>query len=274
MNTMRQVRWEDPCLEIGMQSIIGTRQSQQDFVYLASDEECTLAAVCDGMGGMEAGERASRKAVEILGSAFLSRDKSLPIPDFFLSQAEAMNQGVCSLLGEGGKRLRAGTTIAAAAIQSGRLYWLSIGDSRLYILRDGRMQQINRGHNYRLTLKESLKSGVISREQYEREEHSRQAEALISYLGINRLTLMDRNLVPFEMQKEDIVLLCSDGLYKSLTDSQIQALIEDNAFDPMIAADRLCAMALSRGGGIQDNTSVLILRYQPTEKGRANSCGA
>ena len=109
---------------------------------------------------------------------------------------------------------------------------------------------------------ESLKSGVISREQYEREERTSQAAAIISYLGIGRLTIMDINPVPFELQPKDIILLCSDGLYKSLTDSQIQALIEDNDIDLEIAANRLCAMALRRGRGSQDNTSVLLLEYQ------------
>lgn len=147
-----------------------------------------------------------------------------------------------------------------------QLYWLSVGDSRIYIIRDQEMSQVNREHNYRLTLQESLKSGLITREQYEEEEKKSQADALISYLGISRLNLMDINRAPLKMMDGDIVLLCSDGLFKTLNDSQIMALVRDNDIDMDIAADRLCQMALSRRRGGQDNTSVLLLQYHKNDQ--------
>ena len=67
------------------------------------------------------------------------------------------------------------------------------------------------------------------------------------------------------MMDGDIVLLCSDGLFKSLSDSQIKALVRDNDMDLDIAADRLCQMAFSRRRGGQDNTSVLLLQYRKLE---------
>ena len=127
------------------------------------------------------------------------------------------------------------------------------------------MSQVNREHNYRLTLQESLRSGLITQEQYEAEEKRGRADALISYLGISRLNLMDINRAPLEMMDGDMVLLCSDGLFKSLNDSQIKALVKDNDIDMDIAADRLCQMALSKRRGGQDNTSVLLLQYHKTE---------
>ena len=147
----------------------------------------------------------------------------------------------------------------------GKLYWLSIGDSRIYIIRGEEMSQVNREHNYRLTLQESLRSGRITQEQYEAEEKRGRADALISYLGISQLNLMDINRAPLEMMDGDMVLLCSDGLFKSLNDSQIKALVKDNDIDMDIAADRLCQMALSKRRGGQDNTSVLLLQYHKTE---------
>ena len=76
---------------------------------------------------------------------------------------------------------------------------------------------------------------------------------------------MDINRAPLEMMDGDMVLLCSDGLFKSLNDSQIKALVKDNDIDMDIAADRLCQMALSKRRGGQDNTSVLLLQYHKTE---------
>lgn len=263
MNIVQKVEQDNPDIKVGLNSIIGTRQYQQDYVYYYSGSREILAVICDGMGGLEGGEQASRIAAECLGNAFLSRNPQIPVPDFLCEQAAAMNRMVVNLKGRNGSPLHAGTTIVAVIIQEGRLYWLSIGDSKIYIIRNEEMSQVNREHNYRLTLSEALKNGAISQERYDAEEKTRQAEALISYLGIASLSLMDINRVPFEMQEKDVVLLCSDGLYKSLNDSQIKALVRDNDIDMNIAADRLCSMALRFGRGVQDNTSVLIIQYCP-----------
>lgn len=189
----------------------------------------------------------------------------MPVPEFLKEQAVIINDRVAALTGKNGAPLRAGTTMVAVVAEEDRLYWLSVGDSRIYIIRNEEMSQVNREHNYRLTLQESLKSGLITREQYEAEEKKGQADALISYLGISRLSLMDINRAPLEMMDGDIVLLCSDGLFKSLSDSQIKALVRDNDMDLDIAADRLCQMAFSRRRGGQDNTSVLLLQYRKLE---------
>lgn len=263
MNIVQNVKQDNPDLKVGMNSIIGTRQYQQDYVYYYSDSKETLAVICDGMGGLDGGEQASRIAAECLGNAFISRNPQISIPDFLCEQAGIMNGRVAGIPGKDGLPLRAGTTIVAVVVQEERLHWLSIGDSKIYIIRNEEMSQVNREHNYRLTLSEALKSGTISQERYDVEEKKRQAEALISYLGIGSLSLMDINRVPFEMREGDVILLCSDGLYKSLNDSQIKALVRDNDIDMNIAADRLCSMALRFGRGAQDNTSVLLIRYCP-----------
>lgn len=188
--------------------------------------------------------------------------KTRPYPDFFKSQAAILNETVLNLKGLGGKAFRAGTTMAAVVIRNAQLYWFSVGDSKIYIIRNEEMSQVNREHNYRLTLQQSLKSGRISERQYHAEEMKDQAEALISYLGISRLSLMDINAAPFELKAGDIVLLCSDGLYKSLNDSQIKALVRDNDIDMNIVSERLCSMALRCAKRGQDNTSVLAIQYR------------
>ncbi|HIZ80400.1 MAG TPA: protein phosphatase 2C domain-containing protein [Candidatus Lachnoclostridium stercorigallinarum] len=265
MNIVKDMRKNDPRWITGTGSIIGTREYQQDYVYCCSCENGLLGVVCDGMGGLDGGEIASSTAAEALGEAFAGRDVRMPVPEFLKEQAVIINDRVAALTGKNGAPLRAGTTMVAVVAEEDRLYWLSVGDSRIYIIRNEEMSQVNREHNYRLTLQESLKSGLITREQYEAEEKKGQADALISYLGISRLSLMDINRAPLEMMDGDIVLLCSDGLFKSLSDSQIKALVRDNDMDLDIAADRLCQMAFSRRRGGQDNTSVLLLQYRKLE---------
>lgn len=263
MNIVKRAIREHPSVKAGINSVIGTRQYQQDYVYYYSGEKGLLAVICDGMGGLEGGETASRLAACQIGEAFEQRDMALPLPEFFQKQASVMDEQVAGLKGKGGNPLHAGTTVVAVAIENGQLFWLTVGDSRIYIIRKDEMSQVNREHNYRLTLKESLKNGKITQEFYNIEEKKSQAEALISYLGMGHVSLMDINKIPFKLEPGDMVLLCSDGLYKSLSDSQIQALARDNDIDMNIAADRLCSMALRYGRGGQDNTSVLLLQYNP-----------
>ncbi len=266
MNVVKVIRKEIPQWSVGIASIIGTREYQQDYVYCCFCGNGLLGVVCDGMGGLDGGEIASSTAAEALGEAFSGEELRMPVPEFLKEQAGRINDQVAALTGKGGGPLRAGTTMVAVVAREEQLYWLSVGDSRIYIIRDQEMSQVNREHNYRLTLQESLKSGLITREQYEEEEKKSQADALISYLGISRLNLMDINRAPLKMMDGDIVLLCSDGLFKTLNDSQIMALVRDNDIDMDIAADRLCQMALSRRRGGQDNTSVLLLQYHKNDQ--------
>ena len=253
-------------LMIGGFTIIGARESQQDNAGGVVDSRRAFLTVCDGMGGMDDGGRASTMAVSMLEEAYAARPESQPIPVFFRSEILKINDRVSHLSGAGGRRLNTGTTVTAVVIDGGSLYWLSVGDSRIYLLRDNSLIQINREHNYRMRLQENLRQGMISEEEYLVEANSRKAEALISYVGIPVLQLMEINEQAFRLKKGDYVILCSDGLYKSLSDEQIKALVLDNDIDLNIAADRLCRMAHRYGGSVQDNTTLLIARYQPKDR--------
>ena len=90
---------------------------------------------------------------------------------------------------------------------------------------------------------------------------------LISFLGMDGLRVIDDKQQAISLLPGDIVLLCSDGVYKSLTDSQIHAMVRDNDIDMNIAADRLTAMALRYGVKGQDNTTVILLRYREEQEG-------
>lgn len=248
-------------IRIGCESIIGARESQQDSYRFESSPEGTIAVVCDGMGGMDDGGKASRTAVQDLCDAYLNKPKDQPIPDFFRSQAQNISRKICGFRNAMGKKMNSGTTMVAVVIENEKLWWLSVGDSRIYLTRGAEIRQVNREHNYRMMLKEQLSAGEITQSVYNAEEKTRKAEALISYLGIQELTLMEINSTPFTMYPGDRVLLCSDGVYRSLNDQQIHALAEDNDIDPTIAAKRICQMAQRYGGRGQDNTTMLILKY-------------
>ena len=263
MNIIEERMEENPWFEIGSSSILGTRSYQQDLGYFYTGRQEVLAVICDGMGGLEGGERASRTAAELMARDF---KKERPGPDkiaaFLRREAARMDQAVAALKSEQGKPLKAGTTLVAVYCRENKLTWISVGDSRIYLIRGQKILTVNREHNYRLMLKEQLAAGQITREFYEKEEKTPQAEALTSFVGMDGLRIVDVLGTPLELQRGDIVMLCSDGIYKSLNDSQVLAMVRDNDLDMDIAADRTTAMALRYGVRGQDNATVILLKYQ------------
>ena len=152
----------------------------------------------------------------------------------------------------------------AVIAENNRLYWASVGDSRIYILRGRDMIQVTRDHNYMLRLQQMVDNGQMTLQEA---QAKKQKEALISFLGIGNVTLMDINEQPFEMQFGDIVLLCSDGITKTLPDDQIRDIIKNDAVSMKEKAKILVEAAVRGNTHSQDNTSVAILQYVETEIG-------
>ncbi len=240
-------------------SILGTRKYQQDsYAYIETDQGC-LAMVCDGMGGLEGGERASALAIDTVFRDYL---KEMPLKNaahFLYREAVKADNRVYNLTDRNGKLLGAGTTMVGAYIQGNYITWVSVGDSKIYIIRNNAMHTVVREHNYRQMLNERLQNGTISPEKY-RSEVVR-GDALTSFIGIGDLKLIEINRKPFELIEGDVIVLCSDGLYKALKETQILAIIRDNYFDYKRAAKILTDTALRYSPKGQDNTTVVLIDY-------------
>lgn len=246
-------------MHIGISSIIGTKKVQQDAVFGDINTKRTVAVVCDGMGDLHGGEMAGKAVVNMFSDDTSAKVNIPDIPKFLKEEAEKMDQAVCEIKKQDEKLMNAGTTIAAAIIEENNLYWLSVGDSRIYIIRGEEIVAATIDHTYRLRMDEDLKQGKITNEEYKALE--RQAGTLISYLGLGKVPMMDISQVPFKLEEDDIILLCSDGLYKCLPDEDIRELIYYEEPDMPRAARRLTDVVMKRAEEIQDNTSVVILQY-------------
>ncbi|MCD7746708.1 MAG: serine/threonine-protein phosphatase [Lachnospiraceae bacterium] len=248
-----------PTVKTGFSSVLGTRKVQQDSVLCSKQEERVLAVVCDGMGGLEGGEVASQEAVKLLETDFLEMEASEDIPTFLREEALRVDECIWNLRREDGNFLDAGTTIVTTLIRDNQLWWMSVGDSRIYQIRKDSIRALTREHNYKLTLDILLSQGRISREDYERSQGK--AEALISYLGIGDLRLIDGNKEPICMEKGDKYLLCSDGLYKKLDEATIMDILLRAPDEPNRAAQILTSFVTEHCTGSQDNTSVALVTY-------------
>lgn len=255
--TTMELELQEPEVRYGSSTIIGKRMQQQDRLICESYGEGILAAVCDGMGGLADGDKASQAFVDLL-----QKDKialaAAPDPAAFLKEeALAADQLISRMKKENSKG--SGTTIVSAVIQKNALYWISVGDSRIYFYRKGKLLQVTRDHNYKLSLDILKKRGSISKDLYQ-SEMEENGEALISYIGMGNLSLIDGSTRPVPLQAGDRIMLCSDGLYKSISKEEILAILQKyrNAQE---TADALTAWALQKKKPNQDNASVIVLNF-------------
>ena len=247
-------------IQAGSCSIIGDRITQQDAMKYMYSRDAFFAIVCDGMGGMSGGELASACAVRCMFERFQESEPSEEnYSRWMLESFAEADRRVYSIADQNGNLLGAGSTIVSAIVRDNRFYWGSVGDSRIFYLGRQGIQTLNRDHNYHLRINEMIANNEMTEEQAAAERA--QGEALISFLGAGGLSMADASEHPLILQPDDTVILCSDGLYKSLNGQQIQAITEESGGNMEIAARRLCETAYRLAPAKQDNTTVIAFRY-------------
>ena len=240
---------------------IGRRDQQEDSfafnnIFDRKNETSNglLAVLADGMGGLDRGKEASQKAVDSFLNAY-EMNQLQSIRQRLEQAAAVANSAVFDLAFKDGKDYELGTTLVAVVIYKGKLYWLSVGDSRAYLYRDGSLTQLTTDHVYANVLEDEVKKGLIS--IFEAEEHP-QRDHLTSYLGLSQLMEIDQNIKPITLSPGDRIMLCSDGLYNSLEDEEMAFLLSSNTEDP---ASELVRKALDKDNPYQDNVTVVVLTY-------------
>lgn len=249
-------------------SVRGDRKYQQDAYYYRYLHDGICAAVCDGMGGIAGGERASEAAVTVFRDSVRQMSEAdIPeadiaetgIPEAYKAVAVQMDEAVCALKDENGAPLGGGSTVAAVHITGNKLFWMSVGDSRIYLIRDREIISLARPHIYGRVLDEALQKGEIDEVEYEKK--SKKREALTSYLGMGGVRIFEYNKAPFMLCKGDVVLVCSDGLYKALSDRQIEETVERWKGDFLELSDALTEEAEGYGRRPLDNCTVIAIKY-------------
>ena len=246
-------------IEVSVQSDIGClRQNNEDsFGYWEPEDDKQflrkgrLAVVADGMGGYEGGQEASRLAVETLMAVY--RDFGGDDPQAALIEGlQAAHEQIRQYSFAHPELRGMGTTCTAAAIVQDALYYVHVGDTRLYLIRDGHITRVTRDHSYVGRL---VESGMISSE--EAETHP-QRNILTAALGTNPDLIMDSPGQPKPLRPEDVLLICSDGLWGQVRDSEILDAVENKSAEQ--TGRKLIELARERGG--PDNITVEVLRLR------------
>lgn len=243
--------------EIASYASIGTRKNQQDSMCFDFVESCTVCVVCDGMGGLSGGERASALAAHGMARYLLEHAQAGDIPTEMGRAALKLNEEIKNLRDSSNRKIEAGTTLTAVLIRTGELFWCGIGDSHIYLYRDGKIEQLNIDHNFGVQLDQMALEGSITQDEA---LHHPQRAALTSYLGIQELTLISGNRTPLPLRKGDVLIQCTDGLYRCLPDDVMCRILSETK-ELKQASEQMARMALAVPGG-HDNTSVLLTRYK------------
>ena len=233
---------------------IGTRRINQDRIGHWSTSECMLMAVADGLGGHPRGEVAAELAVGLLGAAFeREAQPRLGDPGDFLNRAIAA--GHAAILRDAAKRGLADTprtVLVACIVQDGHAHWTHVGDSRLYLIRQGRIVHRTRDHT---VVQELVDTGRIREEaSFTHPERNRLLQCLGGYT-----TPQPAPLARERLAEHDIVLLCSDGFWNPLTQRQLLHSLMARSLEAAIP--ELVELAQLRAGLDCDNISVVALRW-------------
>lgn len=232
-------------LKYWAKSDIGKKRAHNEDTFYANDET-KLFMVADGMGGHKGGDKASKLAVKSAVESFLAdgiKDIKNALKKAFIHSAtEVFNAGNTFLSLKG-----MGTTLSAIAIDGNIAHIAHIGDSRIYCIRNEEIFLITNDHSL---VNEQVEAGIISEE-----------EARVSHLrniitkAIGHKEIVNPDFSSFNIKKNDIILLCTDGLNNMLSDKEILDIINKNPCSKVV--DLLIKEANLRGG-LDNITAVLV----------------
>jgi PPM family protein phosphatase len=243
------------------------RSNNEDCFRLV--QPLNLFVLSDGMGGEAHGEIASALAVETVVKHCMEAESNASAPLYgnppaglsaqtkrLMSAVHLANRNIYKSAQEHPEQAGMGATLTALWISGDALSIAHVGDSRAYLLRNGSLQQLTNDHSL---VAEQVRRGIISASEAEQSEMQ---SVLLRALGTQAEVEVDSE--EQALFARDLLLLCSDGLTRMVTDPEIAGTLQAET-DPQKAADRLIALANETGG--VDNISVIVIRLENESKG-------
>ncbi len=271
------IKTEKSHLTISAASHPGMRGKQNEDRYrvthfLTSRKDktpSTLAVLCDGIGGHRAGEVAAEMGVSIITDTIAGASARQPLKTMAKAITRASDE-IYEASRTNRGRSGMGATCACAWVIGDHLYTANLGDSRIYLLREGHFFQLSTDHTW---IQEALDAGIIT--DGEGDNHPN-AHVIRRYLGSKNTPEPDFRLWVFDGEKGadargnqglrlksgDVLMLCSDGLTDLVSDEEIRDIILEN--DLLQVPDILIDLANRRGG--HDNTTVILMETPPKRK--------
>ena len=241
----------------------GARPYQEDsFGYsniIDSDtvtNKGVLAILSDGMGGLSNGKNVADYVVQASIAMFDSINPRVSISNQLINIAKFINDKVSAQYASNGSS-KAGATMVFAYIFKNRMYWITVGDSRLYCLRNGHLLQMNEDHDYKnQLLREYLNRGGDLKEI----ENERQKDSLVCFIGKKDLPYADVSLKGYKIKPNDTFVLCSDGIYNGIAEHEMVSLLSNNSAQD--ASDKIVSRILGLRLKGQDNMTIMVIKCE------------
>jgi len=238
-------------------SLLGDRDQNQDRVGVLRRGDTLLAVVMDGMGGHSQGDLAAEVGLECMLNRFaktklpLLKEQAF-LSDLILEAHEAVIKAGFGLPID----LMPRSTTAVCLIQRDRMHWAHVGDSRIYLIRDGQTVTRTRDHTHVEML---LQQGLISESQINEHPMRNFVESCLG--GEIEMSILTES-GPIDINPNDHILLCSDGLWSAFKDEEIAALLSTNQHTSQNTLETLCSAAVEICHPISDNTSGILLHIK------------
>jgi len=237
----------------------GGRERNEDRMGYAYTRESGLFVLADGMGGHPEGAMAAQLALQTFSAYFqkAANPTVKEVPEFLSSALMAAHHQIIRYAAEKGMLDTPRTTLVAAIMERGHVNWVHCGDSRMYIVRNGQLLTRTRDHSY---MEQQAHLGRAT-------QHINR-NILFTCLGSPAKPVFDLS-GPLLLEHGDRILLCSDGLWGTVSDAEIVSHLAAGPLDRAIP--ELVEMALQRGGARCDNVTVLAMEWETTEQFRSTS---
>jgi serine/threonine protein phosphatase PrpC len=251
---------------------LGNRTSNQDRCLVLERRDCVLLAVADGMGGHAGGDLAAQSTIESLQRSLARQRHPIAEPWAFLQEAfEAAHLEVIEAGRGCSPPITPRTTCVACVVQGDQAHWAHLGDSRLYLLRNGTLVTRTRDHT---PVEELLQSGAISPNELRGHPLRNSVSRCLGGLR----PLPDITFGQAELKADDTLLLCSDGLWNALPEQKVTAIPAYGNLQHSV--DALSNEAEMASYPRSDNISAVALRWlsaanpQKPRQGAQPSCNA
>ncbi|MDY0296002.1 MAG: protein phosphatase 2C domain-containing protein [Acidobacteriota bacterium] len=249
----------------------GRRAYQEDFFGLdepGMEEEIQsrglLFVLADGMGGSSKGDTASVMAVENMMRFYRDQPPG-NIPSALSVSLEKTNEAIFRKGLEDRRYWKMGTTCLSVVLRRGKIYFASVGDSHLYLVRDGHLQRLTDDHSIGAELDEKARSGDITTDEA---KAAAGRSKLTSFLGDRQIRRVHVSRDGMTLRKNDRLVLCSDGLYGFLSPEDIRATV--TKLPARLAAGALIEKTMGLGFEDQDNITVQVIEVMgPATKAQA-----
>ena len=240
-----------PEIIIGNAQSIGARNEQEDSFASVISEHGVMAALADGMGGYSNGKMASSLVVNLFVKEFNKKRQIEPADKFFRDTLLLSNKKLL----EKAKEKKTGTTMVVVVISEGYLSWVSVGDSAIALFRNQEFYNLNQKQIFQTMLEKEYLSGHISKEEV---LNNPKKKRLTNYIGHENFREIITSKRTIKLQHGDRIILCSDGVYNSITEMEMEKALMKN-LPPQKAAEEIIDLIKARNIKNQDNATIIIL---------------